>query len=592
MKFKKYIEELKRRNVFKSAIAYLIMAWIIIQISATVLNGFGAPEYIFRIIAFIVFIGFPIWLVFAWVYEITPEGIRKTDNIGKKPPAPPHTQNRLNKVIIVSLSIVIILLLFNESGNPLSNKKEGSKINNRINKSEKSIAVLPFLNLSKNGNKEFLADGITEAINLELSKKDSLRVISRTSSMSYKNENRLLSDIAKELKVDYILEGSVLFDYDSIRVTVQLIAPFPKETHVWYHTYNEKYENIFQLVEKVSAEIANEINIAVLPGKKESNNYKVNSKAYDFYLRGRYLMNLETEKSVKNSIEYFNESIKLDSGYASAYAALAEAYITLNKFNSDYHKKQKNAKKSRTAIDKAIILDNTLGAAFITKGNILGKCDWEWNEMKKMAEKGLKLEPNNSNGHVLLSDYYSIKNNFKKAIDEALLAEKLDPINPKIGSLLAERYFMANDYEKAIDQYEKVLELFPNYGFAWEGLGYAQYITGQNEEALNSWKRFQEIMGNESMAINFTFAGTAEQSFRLWLSKAKTKPLAYASNPTVLAQLHMLLGEKKEALDYLDFAYKNHDENLPITLLRPHFTPLHNNPRFRDLAQNTGVTIK
>lgn len=591
MKLKEYIAELKRRNVFKAAIAYLIMAWIIIQVSSVVLEGFNAPTYVFKIILFVICIGFPFWLVFSWVYDVTPEGIKKTDDIEKNDHAPPNTKNRLNKVIIVSLSIVVVFLLFEQYEDYIIKKNIENKLVTTVEKEEKSIVVLPFLNLSENNRKDYLADGITEAINLELSKKDSLRVISRTSAMSYKDENKLLSDIAKELEVDYLLEGSILFDVDSLKIIVQLIESFPREKHVWANSYTEKNDNILQLVEKISTEIANEINTVVLPNKTNYANHKVDSKAYELYLRGLYLMNLETANSTIRAIEYLKEAIKMDSNYAPAYAALAESYISMNKFESSYDAIQKNEKNGRVAIDKALMLDNTSGAAFITKGKIAGLCDWNWDEMKKLAEIGLKLEPENSKGHVLLSNYHLVKNDYNEAINEALLAEKLNPLNPMIGSLVAERYYLAHNYEKSIEQYKKVLEFFPNYGFAWEGLGYTQFVLGQKEEAIYSWKRLQEILGNESMAINFVFAGNAEESFRLWLSKAKTEPLSYTSKPTILALVHMLLNEKDEALSYLEIAYKVRDDDLPIMLLQPHFYDLRKEPRFKDLVKKTGVII-
>ena len=591
MRFKKYIEELKRRNVIKAAIAYVIMAWVVIQVSSIVLNGFGAPTYIFKIIVFLISIAFSFWLVIAWVYEITPEGLKKTPDIDQQVPELPQTKNRLNKVIIVSLSVVVIFLLINQSWSLFTIKNSNKKNEATITMTEKSIVVLPFLNLAKNNSQDYLAEGITDAINVALSKKDSVRVISRTSAMTYKDENKLLSDIAKELEVDYLLEGSILSDADSVRIMVQLIKSFPRENHIWSRSYKEKFEDILQLVDRVSNEIADEITAVVQPNQLKTNNHKVNAKAYELFLRGRYLMNLETYKSVNSAIEYLNKSIKLDASYAPAYATLAESYISLNKFYSNHGEKEKNKKKARAAIDKALLLDNTLGAAYITKGKIAGKCDWNWDEMRNLAEKGLKFDPKNAYGHMLLSNYYLVINEFNKAIGEALFAEKLDPLNPMIGSMVADRYYLAHDYEKAIAQYKKVLELFPNYGFAWEGLGYVQYYMGQKEEAINSWKKLQEIMGNDSTAINFTFAGNAEQSFRLWLSQAKSKPLSYTSNPTVLAQVHMFLNEKKEAIDLLEKAYEIHEDELPLMLQRPNFHELHKEHRFKELVRKTGIIL-
>ncbi len=152
-------------------------------------------------------------------------------------------------------------------------------------------------------------------------------------------------------------------------------------------------------------------------------------------------MNLETYKSVNNAIKYLNKSIKLDANFAPTYAALADANISLNKFYSIHNEKIINIKNARAAIEKALLLGNTLGVAYITKGKIAGKCDWNWDEMKNLADKGLKLNPNNANGHMLLSNYYIVVNESNKAIDEALRAEKLDPLNPVIGSLVATSIF-------------------------------------------------------------------------------------------------------------------------------------------------------
>ncbi|NQU84985.1 MAG: helix-turn-helix domain-containing protein, partial [Mariniphaga sp.] len=293
-----------------------------------------------------------------------------------------------------------------------------------------SIAVLPLLDLSENQDQLYLADGITDAITLELSKKESIRVISRTSAMMYKDEKKLSSDIAKELGVNLILEGSVLYGSDSLRVVVQLIEPFPKEKHIWANKYDQKSSNILQLVSDISNEIANEIDLAVSPNEKIVEIKKVDPKAYNLYIRGRHLWYQNNTEAVKKAIEYLKESIKIDSSYALAYSTLAEAYISMNKFIQNNEEKMQHRINSRVAINKAlkkaIELDGSLGAAYITKGNILRKFDWDWEGVKEMAEKGLQLDPNNSFGHILLSDYYLVNGEHGKAVSEALIAEKLD----------------------------------------------------------------------------------------------------------------------------------------------------------------------
>lgn len=495
-----------------------------------------------------------------------------------------HFRKAITKRIYFVISVIIVstlTIVFNRSIFP-----RVSSINQQA-----SIAVLPFLNLSDNEKHDYLADGITEAIILELSKRKALRVISRTSAMRYKGEKELCSNIAKELGVNLLLEGSLLYSQDSLRLIVQLIEPLPNEKHIWSSRYDQKFEDVLQLVTHISNEIAHEINMIIFPNLSIDVNKKTNPQAYDLYLRGRHLWQQGNSSSVQRSIEYLDKSIKLDSTYAPAYATLAEAYISLNKLIRDNEKKIVHRGKSRTAINKALELDQSSGLSFITKGNICRKFDWDWAGMKMMAEKGLKLNPNNSRGHILLSDYYLINGDFKKSVSEALLAKKLDPLNPGTGCLLAERYYLANKYEKSITEYKKVIELFPNYGFAWDGIGYVQFITGQKKDAMKSWRRLQEIMGNDSIAQQFNIL-TYEQSFRYWLKKAKSKSPQYCSNPTIIAQVHMFLNENSEAMDYLEIAYKYKNEDLPLMLLRPHFKALHKDARFIALSQKLGVVIQ
>jgi len=487
------------------------------------------------------------------------------------------------KLTVTIVSLVAIILIIIVYGNDII---PGAQSNNQ----SPSIAVLPFLNLSENKTRDYLADGITEAITLELSRRKALRVISRTSAMRYKGEKELSSNIAKQLGVNLLLEGSLIYSKDSLRVVVQLIAPSPTEQHIWSSSYDRKFDDILQLVTQISNEMAHEINLAIFPDKSSDQHKKIKPHAYDLYLRGRYLLQQNNTGSVLRSIQYLEESIKLDSSFAPAYASLAEAYIAHNKLIRDKKEKITHREKCRIAINKALELDQSSALNFITKGNIARKLDWDWENMKKMAERGLKLNPNNSRGHLLLSDYFLINGELKKALKEALLAQQLDPLNPRTGCLLAERYCISGRYEKSIAEYKKVIELFPNDGFAWDGLGYVQFISGQKEKAMKSWLKLQFIMGNDSIARQFNTL-SCEQSLRYWLKKATSQSPQYCSNPTVIAQVHMFLNEDSKAMDYLEMAYKNKNEDLPLVLLKPHFKPLYKQARFMALAHKLGVHI-
>jgi len=486
------------------------------------------------------------------------------------------TKKKLKKILIYIIPLFFLLAIY---------QLYRIKTNKPI-----SIVILPFIDLSVNNDKEYLSDGFTEAITLELSKFESLRVISRTSAMTYKGKNIHSKDIANELHVDYLLEGSILYDSDSLRVLIQLIEATKKEKHIWQKSYSQRFENILQLVANLSNEISKEINIAISPNAIVSSNYKVNAKSYNLYLKGRYLWNQQSDKSINTAINFLQESIAIDSSFAPAYVTLAEAYITLNKFINNHDEKPVNREKSRSAIKKAIELDKTLGTAFISYGNILGKFDWDWEGMKTMLDKGLQLEPNSAYGHMLLSDYYLLNSKFELAINEALIAEKLDPLNPRIATCVGEKYSMVNNYDRSIEQYKKVLVLFPNYNSALSELGFVQFMNGQKEEAKRTWEKLQEVRGHEAMVKSYA-EEPIEDVFRFWLSGAKKGGPKFCTYPTLIAQVHMLINEKQEALEYLEIASKYHYEELPMMLFRPDFKTLHNEPRFKALVKKTGIVL-
>ncbi|MCY1718951.1 helix-turn-helix domain-containing protein [Prolixibacteraceae bacterium Z1-6] len=492
-------------------------------------------------------------------------------------------------ILIVAVLVIISAAVF------VRYSKTDERIPDKSVTQQASIAVLPLLDLSENKNKEYLALGLTDAITLELSKLKGLRVISRGSAMLFQDSVKLYSEIANQLGVDLLLEGSVIYGGDSLRVIVQLIKPFPEEKHLWANRYDQVASNIRHLSSDISSQIANEINLVVSPEKAGSANREIDPRAQELYLRGKYLWEKQNPESVSLAIDYLKESIELDPGFAPAFCTLAEAYMSKNKmFPGNNEEKLKNKMESQIAInyalDKAIELDGSLGEAYITKGMILRKVDWNWEGMKEMAEKGLKLNPNNKDGHMLLSDYHLIKGNYKKAVQQALVAESLDPLNPRIGCLVADRYMYAGKYEKSVDQFQKVLELYPRYAFAWDGIGFAYFMRGDKEKAKDSWKELHKIMGNISMAEYFE-QNDFSNSISFILTKFTAGDKLYCSNPPIIAMAHTLIHKKEGALEYLELALKYRNEDLPVLMLHPVFAEIDSEPRYIDITNQVGVTI-
>ncbi len=579
-----FFKELKRRNVIKETLAYLVVSWVLLQVASIILPIVNAPDWVLKTVTFFLVIGLPIWIFFSWAYQVTPEGIKRTAKFSEDQTLTTTTNKRLNIIILITLLIAIGVSFINKTKPKVSS-------NTLTSITEKSIAVLPFDDYSSGGDTEWFCNGVTEDIRTNLSKiKGIKKVISHTSVEKFKSSNKTIPEIAKELGVSYILEGNVRKHKDEIIITAKLIDA--NDNQIWAENYSDNFDKVFEIQNDVSKKIVKQLKIVISPEEEKVFNTQItdNFEAYELYLRGRHLWNQQNTESVKRSIEYLEKSIKLDSTFAPAYVILAEDYILMNKFISNNEEKLIHRKKCREAIDKAIELDNSLAEAYITKGNMIGKFDWDWEEMKKMLEKGLQMEPNNSYGHMLLSKYYLIKNNYNKAIEEALLAEKLDPLNPRIGSFVAKNYFIANDYKRSLIQYEKVLKLSPDYVFAWEGVGHVQYFSGQKETAQTSWGKFLRDMGNEKMADIYSNE-SFDNSISYWLVGATKGEELYCSNPTVIAQAHMFINKKQGALEYLEVAYKYHNEDLPIYILEPHFYSLYNEPRFKDIVEKTGVIL-
>lgn len=454
-----------------------------------------------------------------------------------------------------------------------------------------SLAVLPFLNLSNNNEYEYLVDGLTEAITLELSKNKSIRVISRGSAMSYKGKSKVYSTIAKELGVDLLLEGSVLFVNDSLIITLQLIEPFPKEKHLWQNSYQHYRTGIIELINNVSSEVAHEISNTVTP-EYHTTTYKTNYKAYDLYLRGKHITNYQkiSEFSLQQALKYLETSLENDSLFAPAYVSLAETYLAINRLIGDNEMALNNREKAKDAVNKALTINPNLAEAYITKGIISGELEWNWDEMKKLALKGLKLDPNNPKARVLLSNYYLIKGEYSKAIEEALKAEQLDPLNPYLGCFTAERYYINHDYQKSIAKYNEVIELHPSYGYAYNGIGFAYFQVNQTEKAIEAWRKIQFIIGNKALGDCYD---TNDYLYCLhyYLNQAQKDTPRFCRNPVIISSVFMITEQEQEALKYLKIAYRYKSDGLPIMLAYPDFHDLHSNKEFQLLVKKVGVIL-
>src|SRR5437867_79253 len=348
-----FFTELKRRNVYKVAVAYAVVAWLLIQIATQIFPFFEIPNWAVRLVVLLLIIGFPVALVLAWAFEITPEGIKRTEEVDHSQPTTHRTGRTLDFLIIAVLLVIVGVFAYQRFGPSQKTSVSVSAI------PEKSIAVLPFENRSRDPDNAYFADGIQDEILTRLAKVADLKVISRTSTQHFKSAPENLSEIAKQLGVTNILEGSVQKAADQVRVNVQLINAMT-DAHLWADTYDRKLTDIFAVESEIAKTIAESLQ-ARLTGSEKSSIAKAptaNPEAYELYLKGRFFWNKRTGTDLRKAIDYFNQAIAHDPNYALAYAGVADSYLLLPNYGGTTTRE--SIPPARAAAMKALELDDSL----------------------------------------------------------------------------------------------------------------------------------------------------------------------------------------------------------------------------------------
>ncbi len=453
--------ELKRRNVYKVAVAYAVVGWVIAQIATQIFPFLEIPNWIVRLVIVLIAIGFPIALIIAWAFEATPEGIKRTEDVDLAASARQPKKHAWIFVVVIGAAISIALFFLGRytarNGTPRQSEAVTAL-------PQKSIAVLPFDNLSRDPDNAYFCEGVQDEILTRLAKVADLKVISRTSTQKYKSAPDNLREIAKQLGVMHVVEGSVQKSNDQVRVTVQLINAMT-DAHLWAEIYDRNLTDIFAVESDVAKTIADTLQ-AKLTGSEKISIAKtptVNPEAYELYLKGRFFWNKRTAADLRKGIDYFNQATSKDPGYALAYAGLADSYVILSVFGAA--SPQDSIPQARAAAKKALELDDTLAEAHASSGRIAGPYDFEFDRSIAEFERAIQLNPNYAMAHHWLSwGPLTALGRFDRAIAEGKRAVELDPLslinNADLGGNV---YLNARRYDEAIAQLRKTIEIDPRF---------------------------------------------------------------------------------------------------------------------------------
>lgn len=453
-----FFKELKNRNVYKVATAYAISAWLIIQVVDTVGDNLQWSGEIAAIITKILLVGFPIALVITWLYEFTPQGVMRTGSVQQDTIDNRKAGRRLNHIIIGSLAVTLCFVLVERVF--FANRTS-------INDLQKaSIAVLPFVNMSSEEENEYFADGLTEQILDELANLSGMQVTARTSSFKFKGKNEDIRAIAKQLTVNYILEGSVQYDgkRNRIKITTQLINA-SNGYHLWSETYEEDFKEVFDIQEDVGRKVASELRVQLLPGEEKTLITKLteNTEAYKLYIRSREYSQKRNDRDLDIGIDLLKQALELDPNFAEAHAELAFLYSqkhfygNLSKENRDKYTKLHLTKALEIAPNKPEVL----------RANALKIMQERGDSSKVIADlrKAIKTKPNYADAYYMLSQALNWAKQPNLGLNSLEKAVELDPLNTFFAKMLAQRYFYNyKDHKSAFEILDNIIKNDPSDG--------------------------------------------------------------------------------------------------------------------------------
>ena len=457
----------------------------------------------------------------------------------------------------------------------------------------RSLAVLPLQNLSGDPSQDYVADGMTEELIGRLSRIHGLRVISRTSTMHFKNTQLSVPEIARMLAVDAIVEGSLVQEGHQIRVHAQLIRAATDE-HIWAGEYQREYQSILEVQAEVSRNIVEQIQLNLTPEDRArlESQPPVDPEAYESYLKGRYYFNQRTEDALHKSIASFLQAIARDPAYAPAYSGLAEAYAMLG-FRGGLPSKDALSAAKKAAV-KAIELDDTLAEPHASLAFIAETYEWDWPVAEREYKQALELNPGYAQAHNWYGGYLTYTGRFNEGVAEAMRARELDPLSLPLNNALAGRLLVAGRYDEALRQVQTALELDEHFAPAHQTLGWVYLRGGKQDDAMREFQNALELAGaadtDIQLDLGFAYAVSAHtaEARRILANLLQLHQQGIVPAAS-LATMYGALGESNEAFIWLEKAYQERDPQLTYLKAGRRFEPLREDPRFAQLVRRVGL---
>ena len=586
-------KELQRRNVFRVSIGYIVSSWLLIQVADIVLENIDAPSWVMLTIMLVLALGFPVVAFFSWAYEVTPEGIKRESEIDRTQSITHVTGRKLDHSIIAVLVIALAYFAFDKfilsdvrdatlvEATTQGLTEQMSNVPKATAEPEKSIAVLPFVNMSDDASNEYFSDGLSEELLNLLTKIPELKVASRSSAFSYKGKDFKIFDVGRELSVSHVLEGSVRKDGDQVRITVQLIK-VGDGYHMWSETYDRSLDHIFAIQDEIATAVVAQLKLKLfgdLPTVKETK-----PEAFAFYLQARHFSNLLTPEGWEQSDELYKKALTADPNYAAAWSGLSRNYINLTGYN--LLPPDEGYQEATEAANQALAIDPLNVMALSSLGWIAMTHDSDLVAAAKHMERALELEPTNID---LIRNSANLVKRLGR-LDEAILLLEYgiarDPVNP-VGHLnLGQNYVLAGRLDEAITSSRTALSLSPGIGGAQYWLGEALLRKGEPEEALTAFLLEEDDEGRvKGTALALHDLGRVAEFEEAFAELRKGWGQRW---PIEIAHVYAWIGNDDDVFVWLE---KDIDVNgLGGVMVDNFFTYLHDDQRWQPLLKKAGVS--
>jgi TolB-like protein/Tfp pilus assembly protein PilF len=594
-----FFAELKRRNVIRMAGLYLVGAWLLTQVASTVLPTFDVPSWALRGLIITLVVGFFPTLIFCWVFELTPQGLQRDADVRPEQSIAPQTARRMDRMLIVVLALALAYFGFDKF--VLAPRREAALVaataqvhtpslpnESRPAASARSIAVLPFENLSEDKNNAYFAEGVQDEILTRLAKVADLKVISRTSTQRFKSAPDNLRAIAQQLGVANILEGSVQKANDQVRVNVQLINAIT-DAHLWADIYDRKLTDIFAVESDIAKTIADTLQ-AKLSGPERTALAKAptsNNEAYELYLRGRFFWNKRTGDDLKKALDYFNQAAAADPNYAAAYAGQADAGLLIPIYSAG--EPREYFPKAKAAARRAIELDETSAEGHTALAQLLCITDLDFVESEKEFVRALQLNPNYATAHHWFGNsLLTSLGRFDEAIKEGRRSVELDPLSLINNADFGSTFIVARRYDEAIEQLRRTVALDNSFSYAHWNLGQAFYLKGNLVAAIAEYEKSRALDNDPDvlglLGRAYAETGRKEQALKILKELNETAQHHYVRR-SIFALVYIGLGEKTKAMENLEQSFQN-QQNVDLSWIKvdPLFDPLRGEPRFKQLV--------